>query len=121
MRDGVIAVAILDETPIARENRATPHARRPRPHAVVLQPPGEVIKRLAHVVAELIELPDRQVAEPLPRLPLIVSHEQTAVVTNEHPPRVRRVDPHRLEVTVEVGRRHGEVAPAVERRRERHA
>ena len=72
--------------------------------------PPQTLYGVAIVEAHVVEEPDRQVREELPRLRLVVRHRQAAVVADQHVIRVRRIDPDRVHVVV--GRR-GDVGAIV--------
>ena len=72
---------------------------RAAPVVVVLHPAADV-ERDRHVVADVVEEPDRQVGQELPVFCAVVRHGEAAIVANQHVLRVGRVDPDRMDVVV---------------------
>ena len=94
------AVAALQRRPVVvgDAGRAA-HLARPAPAVVVLHAAADVVRR-RHVVAHVVEEPDRKIGQEVPRLRHVVRHGQAAVVADEDVVRVRRVDPDRVVIRV---------------------
>ena len=91
------------------------HGARAAPVVVVLHAAADVVRR-RHVVAHVVEEPDRQVRHEHPRLRLVVRIREAAVVADEHVIGVRRIDPDRVMVRVDArGRLRVHRLAAVER------
>ncbi len=86
----------------------------PAPVEVVLQAAADVV-RLPKVVVDVIELAERDRVQVLERLPPVPRLIHAAVVAVQHAVRVRRVDPERVVIGVDVRADDAEALAAVAR------
>ena len=89
-----------------------PHVRRSDPGAVVLHPPRHVVRDL-HVDRDVVELPDGKIVRHAPVLGPVARDDEAAVVPEVDGLPVPRIDPHGVEVRVDVVLHRAEGAPAV--------
>ena len=78
----VEAVAAADGEPVAVGDRAAALAARPAPAAVVLQPAAHAVRH-RHVVADLVELPDRDAIEEVVVAAAVPRLRDAAVVADD--------------------------------------
>ena len=74
---------------------------RAAPGLVVLEPAVDVVG-LAHVHRQVVELADRQVVEEVPGRGMVVAEIHAAVAAGQHPVAVLGIDPHGVEVGMQV-------------------
>ncbi len=108
-RDAVVARVLEDDEAVAALERGpvivgdadgAADLARSAPVVVVLHPAADV-ERDRHVVAHVVEEPDRQVRQERPGPGAIVGDRQSAVVADQHVVRVGRIDPDRMDVVVD--------------------
>ena len=96
------AVAALGHEPVVvRAPVLRPHLARPAPGVVVLEPAAD-IERGLHVIADMVELADRNVREPHPLGALVVADPDPAVAADHQVFGIGRVDPHGVIVHVDL-------------------
>ena len=104
MVDHVESVAAAHVGPVAVEDAALVVAAGPGPASVVLQAAREVVERLAVVGEHLVELADRDVADPFPVFGAIVADGDAAVLSLPDAVGILGIDPHGVIVAVGGGR-----------------
>src|SRR5689334_13836614 len=117
----VKTIAAADVGPVAVEDRALVVAAGAGPTSVVLKTAGKVVERLAIVGKNLVELADRNVADPLPGFAAIVADRNPAILPLPHAIRILRINPHGVVVAVSGGGDAADGPAAVDGGREAHA
>ena len=114
MEDGEVAVAAPHVVPVAGPDPLVgPGVRGAAPGAVVLEAAAHVVG-FAVVDADLVELRERQVRQLAPVVGAVPADRDAAIATEDEVVGVRRVDPERVVVGVDLGGRvRREVVPPV--------
>ena len=82
------------------------------PHSAVVLEPGADVIRLVHVVPDLVRLADRDLIRVLPVVSAVAADVDAAVDADDQMLRVRGIDPHRVEVGVNLIAQPGLEGPA---------
>ena len=94
-------VAAVNHLPVfIHDAVARQRLARPAPTAVVLQAAADVVGFLV-VEPHFVELSDRDGVDEVPGLPRVVAPVNPAIRSRKHVIRIRRIDPHRMVVSVD--------------------